>query len=135
MTKTTERSLARKREILRIIEESDFLEMPSQKELAKRLGVSQQQIGKDIAVIKKHMPGRDPMLVALQIDKFVDQAIARLNELKNRADSPRSEREMILAQMSVLRQRIEIGIKLGLIKQAESPQQDNVIKIEWNRQA
>lgn len=132
MTNYTAAAAKRKAEIVHIIEDSDFLNVPTQKALAKHFGVTSQQIAKDMALIRKEMPGKEPMLVSIQIDKFVDQAITRLNQLKDEADSPRSEREMILAQMSILRTRIELGQKLGLIKQ--TPQQiDNTIKIQWGK--
>ena len=134
MTNHTEAATKRKAEIVHMIEESDFLTVPTQRALAKHFGVSQQQIQKDFVLIRKEMPGQDPLLVGVQVDKFVDRAIARLNELRSAADSPRSEREMILAQMSILRTRIELGQKLGLIEQT-AQRVDNTIKIQWGKKA
>ena len=134
MTNHTEAATKRKAEIVHMIEESDFLTVPTQKTLAKHFGVSQQQIQKDMVLIRKEMPGQEPMLAGIQIDKFVDRAIARLNELRQDSDTPRSEREMILAQMSILRTRIEIGQKLGLIEQV-AQKVDNTIKIQWGKKA
>ena len=134
MTNHTEAATKRKAEIVHMIEESDFLTVPTQKTLAKHFGVSQQQIQKDMVLIRKEMPGQEPMLAGIQIDKFVDRAIARLNELRQDSDTPRSEREMILAQMSILRTRLEIGQKLGLIEQV-AQKVDNTIKIQWGKKA
>jgi len=132
MPKETKRAAKRRADIIHIVEDSDFLNIPTQTELAKHFGVCQQQIQKDFQVIRKEIPGKEPLLVAAQVDHFVDKAIARLNELRTEADSPRSEREMILAQMSILRQRVELGQKLGLISQP-SQRVDNTIKIQWGK--
>jgi len=128
--KNEEKAFGRRREIIQMIEEAGYLKIPTQKALAEHFGVTRQQIAKDMRVITSKLPKADPLLTGAQIDKFVDMAIDRLETLRSKADSPRSEREMILATMSLLRQRVELALRLGLIKQAPE-KVDTTLHIKW----
>ena len=123
----------RRREIVKIVEDSDFLSIPKQADLARHFNVSQPTIAQDMKAIKDKLPKADPILAGAQIDKFVSMAIKRLEELRKGAESPRSEREMMLAEMSMLRQRTELSIRLGLIEHA-AEKIDTTLHVKWGNE-
>ena len=123
-------SKARRAAIIKKIKDSNHLQIPKQRDLAAEFGVDESVISRDMKVIKSKLPKADPLLTGAQIDKFVDMGIARLEALRIEADSPRSEREMILATMSLLRQRVELAMRLGLIKPAPE-KVDTTLHVKW----
>jgi len=108
----------RRIEILNMIKEKGFRNLPTRNELGKQFGVSHNQIQKDIQALQKDL-FTDIGTVHLEFDTILTDEIQRLNRYIEWAES---NQKIVLAMKALEQKRkaiieeIEIRLKLGIIK-------------------